>query len=314
MPVKKVCVITGGTSGIGLCTAQAMLEKGYTVYELSRRAEGAPGMKHIMADVTKEETLAAAVQEILKQEDHIDVLINNAGFGISGAVEFTKTEDAQHQLDVNFFGMVRMNRQVLPVMRRQCHGRIVNLSSVAGAIPIPFQTYYSASKAAINSYTMALANEVKPFGIQVCCVQPGDIRTGFTAAREKNPEGDDVYGGRIARSVAGMERARRGQKERPAHQYHRPAIQILLLPRQNPPGQNAELAGRTDLRKIKTKYIKKRFGTRKMPEAFLILQKSPAGGPAGEKLQKLITPRCSSKIFRPIRIRMMPPASSAFAL
>ena len=164
-PVKKVCVITGGTSGIGLCTAQAMLEKGYTVYELSRRAEGAPGMKHIMADVTKEETLAAAVQEILKQEDHIDVLINNAGFGISGAVEFTKTEDAQHQLDVNFFGMVRMNRQVLPVMRRQCHGRIVNLSSVAGA-----------------------------------------IRTGFTAAREKNPEGDDVYGGRIARSVAGMER------------------------------------------------------------------------------------------------------------
>lgn len=150
-PVKKVCVITGGTSGIGLCTAQAMLEKGYTVYELSRRAEGAPGMKHIMADVTKEETLAAAVQEILKQEDHIDVLINNAGFGISGAVEFTKTEDAQHQLDVNFFGMVRMNRQVLPVMRRQCHGRIVNLSSVAGAIPIPFQTYYSASKAAINS-------------------------------------------------------------------------------------------------------------------------------------------------------------------
>ena len=192
-PVKKVCVITGGTSGIGLCTAQAMLEKGYTVYELSRRAEGAPGMNHIAADVTKEETLAAAVQEILKREDHIDVLINNAGFGISGAVEFTKTEDAQH-------------RQVLPAMRRQCYGRIVNLSSVAGAIPIPFQTYYSASKAAINSYTMALANEVKPFGIQVCCVQPGDIRTGFTAAREKNPEGDDIYGGRIARSVAGMER------------------------------------------------------------------------------------------------------------
>ena len=114
MPVKKVCVITGGTSGIGLCTAQAMLEKGYTVYELSRRAEGAPGMNHIAADVTKEETLAAAIQEILKREDHIDVLINNAGFGISGAVEFTKTEDAQHQLDVNFFGMVRMNRQVLP--------------------------------------------------------------------------------------------------------------------------------------------------------------------------------------------------------
>ena len=199
-------MITGGTSGIGKCTAQAMLEKGYTVYELSRRAQGIEGLHHIVADVTDEQTLAAAINEILQREDHIDVVINNAGFGISGAVEFTKTEDAQHQLDVNFFGMVRMNRQVLPIMRKQGYGRIVNLSSVAGAIAIPFQTYYSASKAAINSYTMALANEVKPFGIQVCCVQPGDIRTGFTAAREKNQLGDDIYGGRIARSVAGMER------------------------------------------------------------------------------------------------------------
>ncbi len=204
--MSKVCVITGGTSGIGKCTAQAMLEKGYTVYELSRRAQGIEGLHHIVADVTDEQTLAAAINEILQREDHIDVVINNAGFGISGAVEFTKTEDAQHQLDVNFFGMVRMNRQVLPIMRKQGYGRIVNLSSVAGAIAIPFQTYYSASKAAINSYTMALANEVKPFGIQVCCVQPGDIRTGFTAAREKNQMGDDIYGGRIARSVAGMER------------------------------------------------------------------------------------------------------------
>ena len=204
--MSKVCVITGGTSGIGKCTAQAMLEKGYTVYELSRRAQGIEGLHHIVADVTDEQTLAAAINEILQREDHIDVVINNAGFGISGAVEFTKTEDAQHQLDVNFFGMVRMNRQVLPIMRKQGYGRIVNLSSVAGAIAIPFQTYYSASKAAINSYTMALANEVKPFGIQVCCVQPGDIRTGFTAAREKNLLGDDIYGGRIARSVAGMER------------------------------------------------------------------------------------------------------------
>ena len=204
--MSKVCVITGGTSGIGKCTAQAMLEKGYTVYELSRRAQGIEGLHHIVADVTDEQTLAAAINEILQREDHIDVVINNAGFGISGAVEFTKTEDAQHQLDVNFFGMVRMNRQVLPIMRKQGYGRIVNLSSVAGAIAIPFQTYYSASKAAINSYTMALANEVKPFGIQVCYVQPGDIRTGFTAAREKNQLGDDIYGGRIARSVAGMER------------------------------------------------------------------------------------------------------------
>ena len=203
--MSRICVITGGTSGIGKATAQALLQKGCTVYELSRREEGLEGTHHIRADVTDEAQLTRAVEEIVSREGRIDVLINNAGFGISGAVEFTETADAQRQFDVNFFGMVRMNHAVLPVMRKQSAGRIVNLSSVAGAIPIPFQTYYSASKAAINSYTMALANEVKPFGIEVLCVQPGDIRTGFTAARQKLHAGDDIYGGRISRSVAGME-------------------------------------------------------------------------------------------------------------
>lgn len=202
---EKVCVITGGTSGIGKCTAEAMRQKGYAVYELSRRETGVAGFVHIPTDVTKPEMVDAAIAEILRQEDHIDVLINNAGFGVSGAVEFTEPAAAKKQLEVNFFGMVNVCHAVLPVMRGAGHGRIVNLSSVAGVVPIPFQTYYSASKAAINSYTMALANEVKPFGVQVCAVMPGDIRTGFTAAREKSQAGDDVYHGRIARSVAGME-------------------------------------------------------------------------------------------------------------
>lgn len=201
----KVCLITGGTSGIGRCTAAAMKERGYTVYELSRRETGVEGFFHIPTDVTDEAMDNAAVEEVLRHEDHIDVLINNAGFGVSGAVEFTALADAKRQLEVNFFGMVNVCHAVLPVMRRAGRGRIVNLSSVAGAIPIPFQTYYSVSKAAINSYTMALANEVRPFGIQVCAVMPGDIRTGFTAARQKSQLGDDVYGGRISRSVAGME-------------------------------------------------------------------------------------------------------------
>ena len=99
-----------------------------------------------------------------------------------------------------------MNRAVLPIMRQQGGGRIVNLSSVAAPVPIPFQTYYSAGKAAVNSYTMALSNEVKPFGITVTAVMPGDIKTGFTAARQKSIVGDEVYGGRISRSVAGMEK------------------------------------------------------------------------------------------------------------
>ncbi len=203
--MSKVAIVTGGTSGIGRETALALKADGYTVYELSRRAEGVEGLRHIPTDVTKEEMVNAAVARVMEEEGRVDVLVNNAGFGISGAVEFTKTEEAKRLFDANFFGMVNMNRAVIPVMRQQGGGRIVNLSSVAEPIPIPFQAYYSATKAAVNAYTMALANELRPFGVTVCAVQPGDIKTGFTAAREKVVEGDDVYGGRIQRSVGRME-------------------------------------------------------------------------------------------------------------
>ena len=204
--MTKVVVITGGSSGIGLCAARALLEKGCRVYELSRRAQGADAaITHVQADVTDEAQVRAAVEEIVRREGRIDVLINNAGFGISGAVEFTETAEAKHQFDVNFFGMVNMNRAVLPVMRGQGGGRILNMSSVAAPIAIPFQAFYSASKAAINAYSQALANEVRPYDVTVCAVMPGDIRTGFTAAREKQARGDEAYGGRIARSVAKME-------------------------------------------------------------------------------------------------------------
>ena len=142
---------------------------------------------------------------MLDREGHIDVVINNAGFGISGAIEYTDTEEAKKQFDVNFFGMVRVNRAVLPIMHRQGYGRIINMSSVAAPIAIPFQAYYSASKAAVRTYSMELYSEVKPYGIEVCTIMPGDVATGFTAARRKSPAGDDAYGGRISRSVAVME-------------------------------------------------------------------------------------------------------------
>ena len=202
----RVAVITGGSSGIGLNAARALRDRGLKVYELSRRAENAePGVAHLQADVTDEAQVDAAVAEIMRREGRIDILINNAGFGISGAIEFTPTQEARRQFDVNFFGMVNMNRAVLPVMRQQGGGRIVNMSSVAAPIAIPFQAYYSASKAAVRTYSLALASEVRPFGIEVCVIMPGDIATGFTAARRKSCDGDDVYHGRIARSVAVME-------------------------------------------------------------------------------------------------------------
>ena len=203
---NRVAIVTGGSSGIGRCTATALAQSGCVVYELSRRDIPLKGVKHLNTDVTDEISVTAAINQIAQEQGKIDIVVNCAGFGISGAVEFTELSDAKRQFDVNFFGMVNVNKAVLPYMRRNGGGRIVNISSVAAVAHIPFQTYYSASKAAIESYTCCLANEVKPFGISVTCVQPGDIATGFTDARRKSAAGDDIYNGRISRSVAGMEK------------------------------------------------------------------------------------------------------------
>lgn len=203
---QKIAVVTGGSSGIGFCTARALRNAGCIVYELSRREFSCESIRHLSVDVTDEQGVQAAIAHIAAETGKIDILVNCAGFGISGAVEFTALSDAKEQFDVNFFGMVNVTKAVLPLMREKGGGRIVNISSVAAVAHIPFQTYYSATKAAIESYTCALANEVKPFGISVTALQPGDICTGFTAARKKTIAGDEVYGGRISRSVAGMER------------------------------------------------------------------------------------------------------------
>lgn len=201
----KVAVVTGGSSGIGLSTVKALVKRGCKVYELSRRDFEYEGAIHIKLDVTDDEEAQRVIKSIYDKESQIDILINCAGFGISGAVEYTDPEAARKQFDVNFFGMTNVTQAVLPYMRKKKQGRIVNISSVAAIAPIPFQTYYSASKAAINAYTEAFANEVKPFGITVTAIMPGDIKTGFTQARKKSVAGDDVYEGRISRSVKKME-------------------------------------------------------------------------------------------------------------
>jgi len=202
--MKTVALVTGGTSGIGLAAARALAEAGWSVYTLSRRGSDLPGLHHLAADVTDETAVTAAVDTVIRQEGRLDLVVHCAGFGISGAVEFTDTEDAQRLFDVNFFGMVRVNKAAIAHLRRS-KGRIIHVSSVAAPVAIPFQTYYSCTKAAVNDYTLALANELRPFGISVCAVMPGDIRTGFTAAREKSVVGDDCYNGRIRRSVGRME-------------------------------------------------------------------------------------------------------------
>ena len=192
---KKTALVTGGSSGIGRCTASALSQSGYTVYEFSRRDIPIKGVKHMSVDVTDEASVQAAVEQILRERGSIDILVNCAGFGISGAVEFTELKQAKAQFDVNFFGTVNVSRAVLP-----------SISSVAAVAHIPFQAFYSASKAAVSSYSCALDNEVSPYGVRVTAVELGDIHTGFTQARQKTASGDDEYGGRISRSVSQMEK------------------------------------------------------------------------------------------------------------
>lgn len=198
---KKVCkfmktmVITGGSSGIGKATAELFADNGYKVYELSRRtpSETYEGITHITCDVTDVEACRKAVGMVMAADGHVDVMISNAGMGISGAVEFTATEDARRQMDVNFMGAVNITQAVLPLMREQRGGTIIYVSSVMGAYGLPFQAFYSASKFAINGFAQALTNEVRPFGIKVAVLMPGDVKTGFTDARKKELEGTKEY-------------------------------------------------------------------------------------------------------------------------
>jgi len=203
--MKPIAIVTGGSGGIGRCTAAHLCRAGCTVYEFSRREKPQEGVNHLTADITDEEQVRSAVAEVVRREGRIDILVNNAGFGISGAAECTDPDASHAQLELNLFGADRVTRAVLPQMRAQKSGRIVFMSSIAGILPIPFQLWYSVSKAGILAYALALQNEIRPWGITVCAIMPGDIASGFTDARQKSAAGDEAYAGRIARSVAVME-------------------------------------------------------------------------------------------------------------
>ena len=200
----KTLVITGGSSGIGEVTALMFADKGYKVYELSRRGKDNGSIRHIDCDVTDCDICNRAIRTVIDECGKIDLLINNAGMGISGAIEFTDINEAKRQFDVNFFGAVNITQAVLPYMREAKEGRIIFVSSLAAEFPIPFQGFYSASKAAVNGLACALRNEVAPFGISVCCMLPGDVKTNFTSARAKSIAGSEVYT-KMNRAVATME-------------------------------------------------------------------------------------------------------------
>lgn len=212
---SKVVLVTGASSGIGQAIAQTLMEKGYKVYGTSRSVNdesiiksknGSGFLKMISLDVSSEESIKNAIAYILQREITIDILINNAGNGIAGSVEDTTTEEAYYQFDTNFFGVHRMCRSVLPKMREQQSGLIINISSVAGLISVPFQSMYSASKYAVEALTEALRIEVKSFGIKVSMVEPGDTKTGFTAKRVyTKASSNSIYTEKFMKAIKTME-------------------------------------------------------------------------------------------------------------
>jgi len=180
-PAQPVAIVTGAATGIGEATARALHAAGYRVFGTYRKlpTAKAPGVDYVLCDVTDDRAVDAAVREVLAKAGRIDLLVNNAGVGLVGAAEESSIAQAQAVFDVNLFGVVRTTKAVLPVMRQQRSGRIVNISSVMGLIPSPFMALYSSSKHAVEGYSQALDHEVRAFGVRVVLVEPGYTRTTF---------------------------------------------------------------------------------------------------------------------------------------
>ena len=227
----KIVLITGASSGFGKAATDHLVSKRYRVYGTSRRAqiptEGDATAYPVMIpmDVCDDMSVKAAVTCILEREGRIDVVVNNAGLGLSGAVEDTSSDEARVQMETNFLGVHRVSRAVLPSMRHQRSGLIINIGSIGGRVAIPFQGFYSASKAAVAMLSEALRMEVAPLGIKVVLVEPGDFRTGFTDNRIITAESGNAssYRERCETAVAVMEKDERGGSE--------PADLALLLER-----------------------------------------------------------------------------------
>ncbi|PAP76662.1 oxidoreductase [Rubrivirga marina] len=182
---KQVILVTGASSGIGLATAEALLERGHTVYGAARRVDrmahlGARGGHALALDVTDDASMEAAVQTILDAEGRVDALVNNAGYGSYGAVEEVPIDEARRQFEVNLFGLARMIQLVLPSMRAQKSGTIVNVSSMGGKVYFPLGAWYHATKHALEGFSDSLRMELAEHGVDVVIVEPGAIRTEWS--------------------------------------------------------------------------------------------------------------------------------------
>jgi len=205
--LPRQVLITGASSGIGAATARFLAAQGLRVYGTSRRAASkeqfehpdAEGIRWLALDVTEEASVDSAIGQLLAAEGQLDAIVCNAGVGIFGSVEETSIASAKQQFETNYFGVLRCLRAVLPGMRERGQGHVILVGSLAGRSPIPFQSHYSSSKAAIDALAGALRNEVAPLGVEVTLIEPGDIATPFNDATEWGESEASVYADRIAR-------------------------------------------------------------------------------------------------------------------
>ena len=216
----KIALVTGGSSGIGEATALALAETGYTVYAGARRVERMAhlkehGIRPLAMDVTDEESLQSAVSQIIASEGRIDVLVNGAGYGSYGALEDVPLSEARSQFEVNVFGATRLTQLVLPTMREQRSGTIVNITSMGGKIYTPLGSWYHATKFALEAISDCLRMELKPFGINVVVIEPGGIQTewgGIAAEKVRAVSGTGPYapqGNAVAASLTSESTRRR---------------------------------------------------------------------------------------------------------
>jgi len=202
--VSRVVLVTGASSGLGGATAAHLASLGHRVYAASRRGtvDRQSTAVALAMNVDDETSVNAAIESVFLKEGRIDVVVNCAGFGIFGAIEDTSIAMAQSQFNTNLFGVLRVCRGVLPLMRSKGGGLIINVTSIAGELSLPFQGLYSATKFAVEGLSDALRVEVRPFGINVVLVQPGDFRTGFTDARRVAGTDDSAYAARASHALA----------------------------------------------------------------------------------------------------------------
>ena len=206
MKEKRVVLITGDTSGFGREMVKYFINNGDIVCGMSRHDYSLDNLSHFKGDITSEDDALRIVKEVINKYKRIDILVNNAGSGIYGPIEETKMSDAEKQINVSFYGAYNMAKCVIPYMRENGGGRIINISSIASIIPLPFQGFYSSAKAGMDTLFNALRAETYPFNIQICSIKPGDAQTSFTSNREKQINTSSPYFEALNKSIKGVEK------------------------------------------------------------------------------------------------------------